>query len=134
MNQDKIIIVVSAICNKNGKTLLLRRSAKNASYKGAWQLPEGKVEYGESPKDALRRELLEEIGIHIGKLKLIDALSSFAYKLKTKYHIIRLVYKTTCKGEIKLSKDHDDFGWFYDLSRIKIMPGIAQVIKKEFPK
>lgn len=58
----KIIDVVAAIIEKNGKILLAQRDA-DSDQAGLWEFPGGKVEAGESQPQALTRELDEELGI-----------------------------------------------------------------------
>lgn len=58
----KTIDVVAAIIERQGKILLAQRPA-SGDQPGLWEFPGGKVEAGESQPLALRRELLEELGI-----------------------------------------------------------------------
>ncbi|CAI0774710.1 pyrimidine (deoxy)nucleoside triphosphate diphosphatase [Serratia entomophila] len=58
----KIIDVVAAIIEKDGKILLAQRGA-GGDQAGRWEFPGGKVEAGESQPQALARELDEELGI-----------------------------------------------------------------------
>lgn len=55
-------IVVAGVIVENGKVLLSRRK-KGTHLEGQWEFPGGKVEPGEDPRDALHRELAEELGI-----------------------------------------------------------------------
>ncbi|ANL47240.1 NUDIX hydrolase domain-containing protein [Rhizobium phaseoli] len=48
---------------ENGAVLLARRSSKRRTHPDRWSLPGGHVEDGEDAETALRRELLEEIGV-----------------------------------------------------------------------
>ncbi len=61
--------VVAAIVIENGKVLVSRRKS-GGHLAGAWEFPGGKVEPGEDPREALRRELEEELGIaaHVGEV------------------------------------------------------------------
>jgi 8-oxo-dGTP diphosphatase len=54
--------VVAAILERDGRILICRRTARQ-SHPLKWEFPGGKVEAGESPEQALARELEEELGI-----------------------------------------------------------------------
>ena len=60
--------VVAALILKDGKVLVCQRT-RHQSMPLKWEFPGGKIEDGEQPRDALRRELDEELGIdaHIGE-------------------------------------------------------------------
>ena len=55
--------VVAAVFKRNGKILVARRSSGRLA--GKWEFPGGKVEHGESARQALKREIKEEFGIQI---------------------------------------------------------------------
>jgi len=54
--------VVAALILRDGKILICQRT-KHQSMPLKWEFPGGKIETGEQPRDALRRELEEELGI-----------------------------------------------------------------------
>lgn len=54
--------VVAAVIQKEGKLLVCQRT-KHQTMPLKWEFPGGKIEEGEQPRDALRRELEEELGI-----------------------------------------------------------------------
>ena len=54
--------VVAAVIEKKGKLLVCQRT-KHQTMPLKWEFPGGKIEEGEQPRDALRRELEEELGI-----------------------------------------------------------------------
>ena len=56
------VIVVAGIIRRDGKFLIGQRKARDR-HGLKWEFPGGKIEPGESPGDALRRELKEELGI-----------------------------------------------------------------------
>lgn len=58
----RTVIVAAAVMIEDRKVLLSRRKA-GTHLEGLWEFPGGKVEAGEDPRDALRRELEEELGI-----------------------------------------------------------------------
>jgi 8-oxo-dGTP diphosphatase len=55
--------VVAALIVKGG-TLLVCQRTRHQTMPLKWEFPGGKIEEGEQPRDALRRELAEELGIH----------------------------------------------------------------------
>jgi 8-oxo-dGTP diphosphatase len=55
--------VVAAVIERNGKLLVCQRT-RHQTMPLKWEFPGGKIEEGEQPRDALRRELEEELGIH----------------------------------------------------------------------
>jgi 8-oxo-dGTP diphosphatase len=57
-----IHVVAAAIFNPRGQVLIAKRAAQ-AHQGGLWEFPGGKLEPGEAPREALARELLEELGI-----------------------------------------------------------------------
>jgi 8-oxo-dGTP diphosphatase len=69
-------VAVGVLIDLQGRFLLTSRPVGKV-YAGYWEFPGGKLEAGESVEAALRRELIEEIGIHIGavqpwKIELMD--------------------------------------------------------------
>lgn len=54
--------VVAALIEKDGKLLVCQRT-RHQTMPLKWEFPGGKIEEGEQPRDALRRELMEELGI-----------------------------------------------------------------------
>jgi 8-oxo-dGTP diphosphatase len=55
--------VVAALIHQQGKLLVCQRT-RHQTMPLKWEFPGGKIEEGEQPRDALRRELEEELGIH----------------------------------------------------------------------
>ena len=57
-----VLVVGAAVVDADRRLLAARRTAPPA-LAGLWELPGGKVEAGETPRDALVRELAEELGV-----------------------------------------------------------------------
>jgi 8-oxo-dGTP diphosphatase len=67
----KTILVAAGVCIEARRVLLTQRKA-GGHLAGAWEFPGGKVESGEDPRDALRRELIEELGIECAVGECVD--------------------------------------------------------------
>lgn len=66
----KPVIVVAAVIERGGWILLTQR-AETSGHAGRWEFPGGKREPGEKDVPALRRELMEELGIEVGVGRMI---------------------------------------------------------------
>lgn len=66
------IHVAAALIHRDGRLLAARRAA--GAQAGLWELPGGKVEPGETPEQALRREIAEELGCELGSLWPYDTV------------------------------------------------------------
>lgn len=93
---------------RDGKLLLLKRAGGEVS--GAWYMPGGFAEAGESPEEAARRELREEAGLEsAGPLALIDVKGPVPL-----YGVESLMVSYACDcpdGEVRLSSEHSAYRW-----------------------
>lgn len=67
----RTVIVAAGVVIEGARVLLTRRMA-GTHLAGMWEFPGGKVEPGEDPRDALRRELREELGIETRVGEIVD--------------------------------------------------------------
>lgn len=67
-----LLVTAAALVAENGQVLLQQRSA-HRSMAGLWEFPGGKIESGETPEQALARELAEELGIIVTEDALVPA-------------------------------------------------------------
>ncbi len=108
----KQIITVRAVIKQDDKVLLLRRSGGNPQFEHFYELPGGKVDFGEDPKATLQREVSEETGLEVLSLQLSDVYSRLdTADLQKQY--ISLVFWVSVQGgsHVALSGEHDKYQW-----------------------
>ncbi|WP_343525935.1 (deoxy)nucleoside triphosphate pyrophosphohydrolase [Sphingomonas sp.] len=82
-------VVAAALVDREGRVLLQQRPM-GKTLAGLWEFPGGKLEPGESPEEALVRELHEELGITVSLATLEPA--GFATELLADRHLLLLLY------------------------------------------
>lgn len=74
-----------------------------------WDLPGGRMEFGETAEETLSREIREELDVEIKPLKLID---TWNYMRNENIQITGVIYHSEIiSGEIIISKEHDGYEW-----------------------
>ncbi len=130
---DKVVPISSSmIKNEEGKILLLQRS-QIASYPDYWQLVEGKLEDGESPIQAITREIKEEIGCLTSKVELKRIFYNELQAKGQNYLAFRVVFTVEIESnKINLSKEHKAFGWYTKVQALALplLPGVKEVLEK----
>ncbi|MBU1175714.1 MAG: (deoxy)nucleoside triphosphate pyrophosphohydrolase, partial [Alphaproteobacteria bacterium] len=89
MSANLLLVVACALVDADRRVLIARRPA-GGSMPGLWEFPGGKVEPGETPEEALLRELKEELGISTKTACLAPfAFASHAYE---NFHLLMPVF------------------------------------------
>lgn len=104
---------VRAIINEDGKALLLKRNNGRPTILGKYELPGGKLAYGEQPEDALRRYLHDDAGLHIQSAQLFDAVTYIDYDDRAIQYgvIVYLVTLDPQRHPMKLSGNYSKYKW-----------------------
>ena len=110
MKEFKHLGVYGLIIEDN-KIVLVKKNG--GPYDGKFDLPGGSIEFGETPLEALKRELKEEIGIELKTCELIDDDSvKFDWTYNDEllnWHHIGIFYKVlSYEGDIKTNVEIDD--------------------------
>ena len=126
MNERKHIEVVAAIIVRDGRIFATQRGY--GEWKDWWEFPGGKIEPGESPEDALKREIREELATEIE----VDQLLTTVEYDYPKFHLTMHCYLCTIiSGDLSLL-EHEDARWLAldELDCVKWLPADKDVIEK----
>jgi len=104
MERKNITIVVAVIKNEKGEILIARRNQPDIPEEhNKWELIGGGIDFGETPEQALKREVKEEAGLDIEVVRLLPKIFTQTwYGQNPERHIIMLNYE--CRilgGELK---------------------------------
>lgn len=109
---DRPIVGVGVVVLCAGDVLLIRRAKPPRV--GGWSLPGGAQELGETVFEAARREVLEETGVAIDVLGLVDVVDSIhrddAGRVRQHYALVD-VFAVWRAGEPKAGSDAEDAAW-----------------------
>lgn len=129
MNREvkmKTIKVVAAIIIDDGKVFATQRGY--GEFKGGWEFPGGKIEDGETPEEALVREIKEELDTVVEVGELIDTVE-YDYP---NFHLSMDCFICTIKeGELVL-KEHEDAKWLTKetLDSVEWLPADEGLVEK----
>jgi len=105
--------VYAVIRDSKGRILVMKRREPKV-----WEFPGGGIDWGESPEEAVRREVLEETGLRIKGIKLLCTSSKVYRKGRITKHSIYIVFEGRGEGKVKFGVEHSIAMWA-DLKRIE---------------
>ena len=106
-------VAVRVIAKSNDKILALRRVNGRQSIIGQYELPGGKLGYGEQPEDAVRRYLRDDAGLSVSVAHLFDAVTYIDYDDSSLQYVV-IVYTIDVSGmdaRVALSQNYDEYVW-----------------------
>ena len=127
----KVLRVVAAVikaANEQGEPMIFATQRGYGDLKGGWEFPGGKIEEGETPKEALKREIMEELDTEIKVGKLIDTIE---YDYPTFHLSMDCFWCEIVKGELVL-KEHEAARWLTreQLGEVEWLPADVTLIEK----
>lgn len=107
--KDPVLVVAAVLLAPltEGRKILIVRRGPGQSGAGFWEFPGGKVEPGESPEQALIREIDEELNLHI---RVKDLLGEEVFDYPSKSIRLRVYKSEILSGALKLI-EHDSYKW-----------------------
>lgn len=111
----KIVVALKAIILSNSKALIIRRSLDDEIGAGTWEFVGGKIEFGETLEEAIKREVMEETSLEISVGELLYAVT---FKTNPDRQVVILTYACELVGnaDVTLSNEHLSFKWAYRAS------------------
>jgi len=122
----RIEVVAAVIYDEKGRIFATQRGY--GDMKDGWEFPGGKIEIGEQPEDALKREIWEELETRIGIEHLIDTVEWDYPDFHLTMHCFRCHVES---GSLKL-KEHEASQWLSikDIDNIDWLPADKELINK----
>jgi 8-oxo-dGTP diphosphatase len=108
MTAKLLLVVACALVDVDGRVLLCQRP-QGKQLAGLWEFPGGKVEAGETPEQALIRELDEELGIQVTKACLAPFV--FASHTYESFHLLMPLYLCRRWEGFVERREHDALAW-----------------------
>ena len=120
----KQIEVVAAIIRKEDKIFATQRGY--GEWKDWWEFPGGKMEVGEFPEEALKREIREELSTDIS---VDDLLCTVEYDYP-KFHLTLHCYLCSLLGETLHLNEHEAARWLTkdELDSVRWLPADLEVV------
>ncbi|MGL1893658.1 MAG: NUDIX domain-containing protein [Spirochaetaceae bacterium] len=101
--EKKISFAVKGLITKENKILIMKRSDA-----GIWELPGGRLEFGETAEETLIREMSEETGLEVQPHNIVGTWNKFFGD----WQITGIIYTCTALDyNITISSEHSDYKW-----------------------
>ncbi len=130
---ERPIVGVGAVIVDANRVLLIQRG--QPPLKGEWSLPGGALELGETLEEGIRREVLEETGLAVEPVAVVEVLDRISRDAgdRVQYHFVLVDF--LCRvvgGELACATDAADARWALIDDLAAVAPFTAAVIRKAF--
>ena len=128
MKTIRVVAAVIKSTNEKGDPMIFATQRGYGDFKGGWEFPGGKIEEGETPREALVREIKEELETEIAVGELIDTIE---YDYPTFHLSMDCFWAEIVSGDLVL-KEHEAAKWLTkdELNSVEWLPADVTLIEK----
>lgn len=128
MKTIRVVAAVIKATNEKGEPMIFATQRGYGDFKGGWEFPGGKIEEGETPQEALVREIREELETEIAVGELIDTIE---YDYPTFHLSMDCFWAEIVSGDLVL-KEHEAAKWLTkdELDTVEWLPADVRLIEK----
>ena len=128
MKTIKVVAAVIKSINQNNEPIIFATQRGYGEFKGGWEFPGGKIEIGETPQEALKREIKEELDTGISVKDLICTVE-YDYP---KFHLYMDCFWCEIINGNLILKEHEDAKWLTKdkLDSVEWLPADLSLIDK----
>lgn len=136
MEKKTIFVFKGIVFNENNEILIDNRKEKKLeSADGKWELPGGKIEFGESPEEAVKREVYEETGYNVKVKQIIPYTNVSVWEYKEcMQHTIVFSYICELNSNSHtemIDKGINEYKWinYSEIEKYNFLPGAKEAIE-----
>lgn len=128
MKTVRVVAAVIKATNEHGEPIIFATQRGYGDFKGGWEFPGGKIEEGETPQEALKREIMEELDTEISVGELIDTVE---YDYQTFHLSMDCFWCEIVKGDLEL-KEHEAARWLTkeSINSVEWLPADITLVEK----
>ena len=128
MKTIRVVAAVIKAVNESGEPVIFATQRGYGEFQGGWEFPGGKIEVGESPQEALRREIIEELDTEITIGELVDTVE---YDYPNFHLSMDCFWCEVLSGNLIL-KEHEDARWLLkeQLDDVEWLPADITLVEK----
>ena len=127
MKTVKVVAAVIKVKKENEKWMIFATQRGYGEFKDRWEFPGGKIEAGETPQEALKREIREELDTEI---KVGQLITTVEYDYPTFHLSMYCFWAEVVSGNLIL-REHEDAKWLAmeELDSVDWLPADVMVVK-----
>jgi 8-oxo-dGTP pyrophosphatase MutT (NUDIX family) len=127
--------VVTCLLENNGEILILRRSERVGTYRGLWSGVSGYVEEDEDPFETAVKEIREEVGVELDRLRLIKRgdpveFTDFYEGKRYDWVVYPFLFSVEDRGMVCLDWENVEYRWIMprDILRYDTVPRLKEIV------